>query len=555
MKNKILAYRKKAWLISLLDSQNPMILEAYDNYDKIDPKKIEHPGFVSWTSSMTGSISPINKAQLNNMTIKEIIEFLINFKPETGWAKPSNDGLSNVLQSYVAENPERISEELETFLILKLVYQHSILHGFLQAHNKHMDFNWNKLLNFIYKIIDSESFWSEKYGETNNDYRKWIISLIADLINNGTKNDDFAFDPKLLPLSESILLKLYNHSDYELFYSLNLVTSVLNSTLGRIFSAMINYSLRVARLSQNTADRWNPTIMTLFNELLHNERKPTIEFYVVLGEFLPNLLFLDEAWVIKNINLIFPRNHEEQWKATFNGYLFYFSKIYKDIYYLLRKNQHYEKAIYTDFGDEQINNALVQHICVAYLEKWENINNPASLISKLLTNKDVKQFSEIVHFYWVMERNLTDDDKSKILILWDSLFKYINELKDITDEHKGILSDLSKWIIFIDKIDSKSFKWLLLSAKYVKLNYNTSYLVENLVRHSDITPDKVADIYLFMLNENIYPDYDQKHIINTIQCLYDQGFKENANKICNLYGSNGYDFLRACYLKNNKISK
>ncbi|MHA1701451.1 MAG: hypothetical protein ACTSWK_04200 [Promethearchaeota archaeon] len=552
-KNKILAYRKKAWLISLLDSRNPKILEAYETYDKIDPTQIEHPGFVSWSSSMIGSVSPLKINQLNTMSIDEIVEFLIKFKSERGWAKPSIDGLTNTLQSYVMENPEKISENLDSFLKVRRVYQHSILQGFIKAINKSRIIEWHNLLNFAKSIIDSENFWTEKYDNGYNDYRKWIVSLVADLINEGTKNDKTAFDPKLLPLSESMLLKLYEKSDYEMFYSLNLVTSVLNSTIGRIFSAMVNFSLRVARLSGKDEDRWNPEIKSVFDKLIHLEPKPSIEFYVVLGQFLPNLMYLDEVWVIKNINLIFPKESEEHWKASFNGYLFYCSRIFDNIFTLLRKNEHYEIAIYTDFNDEEINKALVQHICVGYLEEWEDIDNPKSLISQLLRNGNVKQISEIVRFCWVMERTLTNKDKSKILILWNKITKYINELQDITEEHTGILSDLSKWIIFIDEIDSESLELLLLSAKYLEQNYNTSEFVENLLKHAENTPDKVAEIYLFMLSNNIYPYYDQKHIINTIQYLYDNGLKEAANEICNKYGSKGYDFLRSSYTKNNNL--
>ncbi|MCK4654160.1 MAG: hypothetical protein KAU01_06920 [Candidatus Cloacimonetes bacterium] len=550
MSNKILAYRKKAWITSLLPSKNQLILSAYDKYNKIDPKKVEHPGFVTWSSSMIGSISPISQNQLLAMPIQEIADYLTNFKEESGWGKPSIDGLSDVLRNCISENPKKFSEDLKRFLNVQRVYQYSILRGFVEAWRKQNDFLWNNLLNFIIQIIDTEKFWSEKYEETINDYRKWIISQIADLIEDGTKNDDHAFDPKLLPIAESILFKLINHTDYDMFFSHNLVTSVLNSSKGRILSAMINYSLRSARLSEKTKDRWIPAIKREFDKRLHKEIKPSIEFYVTLSKYLPNLLYLDKKWVIDNINFIFPIDSDEYWEASFTGYLFYSSSIYNDLYFLLRDNHHYEKAINFEFTDKEINKALVPHICIGYIEGWEDIDDPNSLISKLLNQHNIIHLLEIVNFFWISHENQSDSLKTKVIEMWRALFNLLSNIED-KKEYKEVISDLSKWLVFIDKIDDEILKWILLSVKYIKVNYNTSFFVEYLVKHASITPDKVADIYLFMLNEKIFPVYDQKNIKVTIQSLYDQKQKDKANEICNFYGRNGFDLLRAIYSKNN----
>jgi len=48
--------------------------------------------------------------------------------------------------------------------------------------------------------------------------------------------------------------------------------------------------------------------------------------------------------------------------------------------------------------------------------------------------------------------------------------------------------------------------------------------------------------------DKITPDYDQKHIRPIVEFLY-AGAEESANKICNIYGSRGYEFLRDIYEK------
>jgi hypothetical protein len=49
--------------------------------------------------------------------------------------------------------------------------------------------------------------------------------------------------------------------------------------------------------------------------------------------------------------------------------------------------------------------------------------------------------------------------------------------------------------------------------------------------------------------EKATPDYDKKHSRSIIEFLYNSGVQENANKICNICGLRGYDFLRDIYEK------
>jgi hypothetical protein len=63
----------------------------------------------------------------------------------------------------------------------------------------------------------------------------------------------------------------------------------------------------------------------------------------------------------------------------------------------------------------------------------------------------------------------------------------------------------------------------------------------------------IGEIYLKML-EKITPDFDKKHIRSTVEFLYNTGTQEDADKICNIYGSRGYEFLRDLYEKYN-VSK
>ena len=53
-----------------------------------------------------------------------------------------------------------------------------------------------------------------------------------------------------------------------------------------------------------------------------------------------------------------------------------------------------------------------------------------------------------------------------------------------------------------------------------------------------------------MLTHNVYPIYNQEHIQEIIRILYKSKNKDVADRICNLYGEAGFDFLRSLYDEN-----
>ena len=65
-----------------------------------------------------------------------------------------------------------------------------------------------------------------------------------------------------------------------------------------------------------------------------------------------------------------------------------------------------------------------------------------------------------------------------------------------------------------------------------------------------VSPSQVGIVYTEMLN-NTTPIYDQKHIMDLVTKLYEQGEVDAANRICNIYGSRGIEFLREIYESYN----
>jgi hypothetical protein len=320
----------------------------------------------------------------------------------------------------------------------------------------------------------------------------------------------------------------------------------LNSPRGQILSSMVIYSLRYCRLLGKTTERWAKPIKQYFDGLLSSPDQPPIEFYVTLGRYLPNLYYLDKEWVGSRVNQIFPKTDDKAWEAAFTGYLYSTNSVYSDLYILLRHNGHYDRALGTAFTDSHCVQSVVGHICVGYLEEWEKLEDEKSLMRQLINCGNISKLSEIIGFFWTLRDNMTDKIRPKIKPLWKCLFDTLSK-KENDLEYQKALSELTRWLSLVDSIDDQILDWLKLSAKYIETNFNSSFLVEYLLAHTDKTPDKVGQIFDAMFSVGIYPQYKKENIEAIVRKLYTLQQNEIADTICNTYMAKGFDFLRPIY--------
>ena len=547
---KKVAYRKREWLSALLETGNQQVVSTSQKYEKVNPREIDHPGLLRWTEVGWGYTSPITLDALSGISNAQIAEFLNDFKQDeiVGPSEPSEKGLRETLEEYVATDPQRFTDDLLPFYKVKLQYQYSLLQGFLKAWRDKEKFNWAPLLEFIYYILASKQVRTADH-KTGFDYRDWILSTTAELIKSGTVDDKHAFDAQFLPLAEKILLTLAEKikSDGPAIEETSI--AVLNSTPEKVFSALVDYALRFARTSDTeNGIRWPQAIKVDFTKRLDRSLEPSFEFSFTLGAYLPNLMYLDKEWVVGNINRIFPQQDEYHWQAAFSGYLYNY-QIYADLYSLLKEQEHYRKALNTDFADREVLRGLVEHICVGWMEDNEALNDKTSLIYQLINSENSGILSTFVHFFWRQRDNLPPAVKAKVRPAWHALVEALSQKSDVA-EYQDVLSRVSGWVALVDSINVEVLEWLKVSAKYIRGLTDSAFFVEELLPHTTKTPAEVGEIYLEMLTHNVYPYHDQEHIQEIIRVLYSAGHTEVADRICNLYGEAGFDFLRSLYDEN-----
>ena len=537
VEEQVAAVYKREWLTALMETRNEKIIAAYQKYEQINPVKIESPGLSHAIKIGYEEVNVMTVAKLSEMSNAEIAQH--DFQEEY-WARRWVEAL----QECVKAHPQRFTEDLQPFQGVRNRYQFSILSGLLKAWRDKREFDWKASFEFIHQIFSSEQFWTEHFEEPPN-YRDWIISTTADLVVEGTGNDKHAFDVHLLPLAEKILMVLVKKVEPSAFTLEDLSSEVLDSVRSKVFSAMVQYALRYARINNPKQEiRWPRAIREDFTKRLDRSVEPSFEFSFMLGHYLPNLLYLDEEWVVDNIDRIFSKRDASHWEATFSGYLSC-SLTSEYLYSLLKKRKDYQKALNTDFADPKVLSKLVEHVCTGWIEDNETLNN-GSLIYQLINNSNPDLLSEMVDFFWRQQYDTPDKVKSKVKLAWRALIEILPP-KSAEAEYREILGSLSGWIGLIDRIDAETLKWLKLSAKYVERGFDSASFVEALREHVPQTPREVGMIYLEMLNNKVYPDYAPTDIQETVRILYNQGYKEEADKICNLYAAAGFDFLRSLY--------
>ncbi len=533
-----IAYNKKGWLSSILDTNDRDILKAYETYNNINDSELSHPDFNIWSEFRRGDISPNKKTDFMNKSNDDITDILNNFNEEdTSPFNPSKRGLSETFRNYVIENPNQFTSELEPFLEVENIYKHALLWGLDDAWKAEKEeFHWDELFDFILEMIHADSFWNVSEERDKQDLRL-IISQIAFLIEDGTKEDRHAFDFGLMPRAESVLKILAEHTESYVPKMIDTVTSVLNSPRGNIYSAMVNYSLRYLRVK----NEWIDSIKYYFDEGLI---KPSMEFSVTLGKYLPYFYALSKDWVPDNIDLIFPEN-DEFWEPAFDAYLFYSSTIYENIYDLLKNHGDYQRAIKSNLGTRHhyVNQRIIQHICTIYLDGDEELED-CSLICILIKNKDCEQLSTLIRWFIQIkkeDRNLLNE---KILSIWKAIIDILSPNQE-DPEYQRIIANLSSWLELINDIDSQTLKWLELSAKYVNLdNFTTREFLKNLALNVERSPGDVLKLFNIIIESGLPCFYEEEGIYKIVKTLYEKGYKKESINIINAYESKGHHFLR-----------
>ncbi|MFQ3675017.1 MAG: hypothetical protein SNJ64_00545 [Endomicrobiia bacterium] len=595
------AYHKQKWYSAVKSDE--YFKPLYEKYRNITGEE-EEISFRESEVRVGPGPSPLGKEIILKMSNKELAEYLKTFKTVDFWKGPTIGGLADVLKSAVQEKPEKFIDDLNPFLKTGYLYIYKILLGIRDAWEKKKIIDWGELFNFIKEYISPEDFWNDKYQIESDDRKAnhlWVVGMIGELIIQGTQDDARAFSEEHFQIAQEILFSILDGILLEKEKILNeqpvredFVGYALNSSFGKITEALFMLALRIKRTEEKSQRKqpvsWEINIRDKYDVLLNNK---IIESYVWLGIYLPYFYRLDKVWTQNKVRSI-DIAKGQLWEAFMVGYLSG-GRVYDELYELMRP--HYEKAIGYPFKEKHSDDQLVQHICIGYLRGIEDIDDNKSLFKKLLDKWNASQIKEMIGFFWIQKRDyeekpvksvvskykngkvkteviehkqeqgqeqpVEDEERrkieNKIINFWRWVYENKYEGKqenELTDEDKRILSELCKLTVFLPEITDKNFEWLKTSARYVDIGFHSSIFIEylNELKDKGQSVNFIGKVYLEML-KNSTPDFREEDIIEIVEFLYSRNKKEEADEICNIYGSRGLEFLRMLYEKNNNRKK
>jgi len=531
----------------------------YDNYFKeknIELKNITHldvnlvPAVGDVITKWGNGQSPIKKEEILSISNKELAEYINNFQETNHFDGPTIDGLSEELSICSKENPDKFTSDLDVFINSSFTYVYFILYGLLDAWKGKKTIDWGKLIDFSLKYINRKKFWEDELRLQKGYYRdadhKWVINIFSDLIQGGVVDDGWAFEPKYLNTTEKILVLILDNlnEDNNGDEDRDALEKSLNSSWGRTLTSYILLTLRRARIfgRDNTNEDIN-RFLAKYDSILGTN---LTEAYALLGRYIRNFNYLDEQWVKKKIEKDIIYENYECFKSYLEGYLHRNSFVLE--LYKLMKN-HLEKAIQIDFDNEYIENQLIQEICLGYFRDDDKFDG--SLLKKVVDfGKTDHIISAIYCFINGVDsiRNEGEPGIHKILYFLRYLFNMrFKNKKEFDEQDKKILSNLSKMIIFLGNIDDENLEWLIVSSKFVTVEHNSPEFIKSLKKYNSSEDiKKIGLIFLEMINSphlRIMPTYDEEDIIEIVKKINNVD-RKIAEKICNKYGENGYDFLR-----------
>lgn len=545
-------------------SHDQYFKNLYDEMKTITKVDAElHPAVGKVETRWGPGPSPFTKEEIIKMPNDKLAEFLATFRTKDSWRGPTVGGLSDLIAEVAKEMPDKFIEDFTPFKDAGFIYIYEILKGIKDAWNGKKIIDWNKVFKFITLYISRKEFWEDEFIVEKNEWlggakHQWIAGIVSEIIQDGTRDDAWAFPEQHFEKAEEIvfllLKKLKAEEDKEIT---DYVTYTLNTPFGKAITALILLALRIARVNDKKGIKsdikWSSKLKEKYEEILNNK---IIEGYTCLGRYLPNFYYLDKGWVEGKIKYLENEKSSKYWEAFMDGYIS-IGRVYDDLYGSMRP--HYQYGVEYDFKEKRDNEHLVQHIALGYLKGQESIEKPDSLFKQIIDKFEYNKIREIIGFFWMQRGYLTEQDETsenvrkKIIEFWRWLYEKYKSKETLSSEDKKIISDTGKLATILPQINKENVEWLMLAVPYVHDDFNSSFFIEYLDElkdkgDSEETAKYIGEIFLKML-EKFTPDFDEKNIRSIVEFLCISNNTKNAREICNIYGQRGYEFLREIYEK------
>lgn len=482
----------------------------------------EHPDFHSYMESSTGpGPSPY---QIQEIIVfgedGNIIEKLNAFQQKRdSWRGPTTNALVGSLEEAVVMAPHVFLGLLPNFITAKRPFQYGIIAGFKRLWNTHgekpspvdWDKAWPELIQFFEQLIGTPEFWTEPGIEDQDrtPNRDLIPVIISEFLRAGTRDDNKAYAPHLLPRTWALLTILLEKLEWEYEAPVSdAMSQVINSSRGKVIESVISQALRACRLSdrdrQEHVDVWI-RMRPIFEAELAKCQNANYEFSTLAGAYLANLDYIDREWLRGHIEHIFPRQFTNNFICALGGLKY--AEVPGPVYSLLMDNGVIDRALRQILEDKSVRERLVERIALAYLWGLEELDSPR--FSYLFDKAQLVDLEDAAGLFWgLRDQQLTPQQIERILLFWERCLSWSHAT---TESHPKLLSKLSLLTSYISSITERERIWLVAVAPYVNVSYNDDFFLEELDRLADVSTVEVSIVLKAFLDSHVpHDDFGDK---------------------------------------------
>jgi hypothetical protein len=335
--------------------------------------------------------------------------------------------------------------------------------------------------------------------------RNWIPPVISEFLRAGTRSDDKAYAPDLLPRTLPLVAILLDKSEPQNEPSDgDELNRAINTAKGKAVEALLDYALRRCRLSDQAnkshAEAWRE-LQPLFDAELAECRNGNFEFSALAGVYIGNLHYMSADWVQANFKKIFPVEFPANCLSALDGLAF--APSLKPVFDELIAPGVADWALRQEMKGEHARERLLQRMGLAYLGGQETLDGPR--FAYLFEARRINDLEELCQYFWMLRGEpLTDDQKERIFLFWDRCVAWS---KNLDSPPASLLSLLSLLCCYLTAIDERALRWLLAIAPHTPVNYHADRLIEQLARLADASPADTGQV-LRVLLDAYQPNYD-----------------------------------------------
>jgi hypothetical protein len=454
-----------------------------------------------------------------------LVERLNGFTQPNAWDGPTTHSLVETLVEAVAVDPEAFLRLLPAFLNANRPYQYGIIAGFKKLWDAEGSttplVNWNeawpKLIEFFEELISGDAFWTERVSETRDltPSRNWIPPVIAEFLRAGTRKDEKAYDPALLPRGWDLIKILVERSEAQTTPDKSdSMTRAINTPKGKAIEALLDHALRACRISDKEpgghTNAWSKMVPVFDNELAKCQ-DANYEFSTLAAAYIPQIHYMDQHWCERNFERIFPAHSPTHCCCALDGLAF--APPSKPIYRLLLNTGVLDWALRHAPKQSRAREHILQLLALAYLWGDEPLDSPR--FAYMFATGRIDDLEQITRYFWaVRNSSLSTEQKEKVIAFWGECLR---RTQNLAAPPITLLSTLSLLACYLQSIGEREEQLLVAVAPHVGENYNANanMFLKELNRLVDISPVETCRVFGQMV-QTYRPTFDYDNTISAL---------------------------------------